>query len=289
MSKLFYKFVSDDSSDFKVLKSFCAGNIKFSCFPDLNDSSEEFVTTNLDEYNSSLRNVLNKGLSQENMQMLMKHLNLFYKIYPSDGIEGMKELLSQFANCLKGNSLISEFARNTIQIPELMELLTQTLNDVHKEILNKVGIFCVTKRINYYPMWAHYADNAKGFAVEFKNLNKCFNGDNEETEVFHKLKPVEYSDGYRPSVSLEPSDLDEIFFSKLDHWENEREYRVVELLESCNSLNEKIHLFPIDRKYINRIIVGWKCPDDRFEEIKKVCGDISVVRAKLNEFGNIVI
>ena len=275
MSRYFYKFVSDASNDLSVLKSFCAGTIKFSRIPDLNDSSEECITTNFKEYRSSLKKMQKEGLTVDDRQTLKKHLNLLCKINPAD----KNQLLQRF-NCLMENDKPLDF--------KSFEYATEELKKAHKEILNKVGIFCVTKKITSFPMWDHYADKTKGVAIEFKNLDQCFGGDNGKTGVFNELKPIEYSEGVRPSVTLRPSELDEIFFSKLDQWQYEGEYRVVKLLEDCPPNDKGIHLFRIDKKYISRVIVGWKCKRN-MKEIKRACGDIPVVKAKLNKYGNIVI
>lgn len=301
MPKLFYKFVKDDA-EHKVVKSFCQGKLKFSRIPDLNDSSEEFVTTNLQEYRLTLKKILNNEYATENgniqrqadIDTLKKHIKLVNKIYPSLALEEnvIIRLLERLPELAQGKGLLNILQRgvvlpNGLNFEMMFNLLTNLLKELHQSILSKVGIFCVSECVDFIPMWAHYADNAQGFAVEFKDLDNYFNGDNGETDVFHVLKPVEYSGGCRPAVPLEPSNLDEIFFSKLDHWEYEREYRVVELLSSCKIDCKGNYLYEMQRQCVSRIIVGWKCTDDRFEEIKKVCGDIEVTRARLNNYGNI--
>lgn len=301
---LFYKFLKDDA-EHKALKGIIRGKLKFSRIPELNDSSEEFVTTNLQEYRSTLTRILNNNYTTENgniqrredMDTLEKHIELVNKIYPSLPLprNTITWLMEYLPAINRRNEPFAILQMPPFNMPEelnsetMFNLLTNILKEVHQSILSKVGIFCVSECVKSFPMWAHYADNAQGFAVEFKDLDNYFNGDNGETGVFHELKPVKYSNGCRPAVPLEPNNLDEIFFSKLDHWEYEHEHRVIELLSSCKIDFKGNYLYEMQSQCVSRIIVGWKCTDDRFEEIKKACGDIEVTRARLNNYGNIEI
>ena len=142
-------------------------------------------------------------------------------------------------------------------------------------------------------MWAHYADNAKGVAIEFENLEEAFAGNS--SRVLDKLRPISYYKDQRPSVTLRPSDLSELFFSKHKDWEYEQEYRVVKVLSDCEPVKcsdgKERYYFTIKepRKYIKRVFVGWNCSDVCFEKIKKVCDGIDVVKAEVNNLGNIEI
>ena len=280
-----YKFLSHDSENLTIT-GICKGNIKFSKIPDLNDSSEEYAYANFEEFHRSVSKIFGSECTPDVFRKLGKHLDLMDKILPKKGFGKIKNVFLQFAKMICGNN--PELGSVLSQDKELFEVLESKLTQIHKEILSKVGILCLTDRLDYFPMWAHYADEARGFAVEFKDLHQCFNGD--ETDVLHQIDPVKYR-GQRGQVSMMPSDLSEIFRTKLEDWKEEREYRVTELLTQCESDNDKkIHLYHIDCKYISRIIVGWKCPDNRFEIIKEnadIAG-IEVVRLRMDEHGKIV-
>src|SRR3546814_19823431 len=57
-------------------------------------------------------------------------------------------------------------------------------------IASKVGLLCLTRRYDSLPMWAHYAEQAKGLVVEFYDLDQIFKGD--KTGVLHQLTNVRY-------------------------------------------------------------------------------------------------
>jgi len=75
----------------------------------------------------------------------------------------------------------------------------------------------------------------------------------------------------------------------------EQEYRVVKVFSDCEPVKcsdgKTRYYFTIKepQKYIKRIIVGWKCSNDCIAIIKKVCDGIDVVKAEVNNLGNIEI
>ena len=279
-----YKFLKHDQKNLTIT-GICKGYIKFSKIPDLNDSSEEYAYANFDEFSKSVMNFFGSTSSPEVFENLEKQFNLMNKLFPERNFGQMKDLFMSFAKNKCGSNPMLGILLG--QNKELFKGLEDKFKQIHKDILDKVGIFCVTDRLSHFPMWAHYADEARVFAVEFKNLHQCFNGD--ETGVLHQIDPVEYKE-QRGQISTKPSDLSEIFRTKLKDWEEEREYRVSELLTQCET-DGNCYLYHIDRKYISRIIVGWKCPDNRFEVIKREADDagIEVVRLKMDEYGNVAI
>lgn len=280
-----YKFLSHDSENLTIT-GICKGNIKFSKIPDLNDSSEEYAYANFEEFHKSVKEIFGSECPPDVFEKLEKQVDLVDKIFPEKGLGKNKNAIMLHAHRMCGNN--PELGRRLSQNEELFKKLESELAQIHKEILNKVGIFCLTDRLDYFPMWAHYADKARGFAVEFKDLHQCFNGDG--TDVLHQIDPVKYR-GQRGMVSMMPSDLSEIFRTKLEDWKEEHEYRVTELLTQCKfDEDKKIHLYHIDCKYISRIVVGWKCTPDRFKVIKEnadVAG-IDVVRLRMDGDGKII-
>ncbi|MBR4558011.1 MAG: DUF2971 domain-containing protein [Fibrobacter sp.] len=286
----FYKFVKDDDGH-KALKSICEGFVKFSRITDMNDSSEECAFANYEEYCKTVRKIFNEGCSQDDFQMLSKHYDLIDKIFPELKMKDRKNFFMQWARVLCGKDLPSiiggRIDTQLIQNADFFDNLENLFKLVHKNILNKVGAFCVTSLLDNYPMWTHYADYAQGFAVEFKNLHQRFNGDG--TGILHQLDAVHYFDE-RKSTPTKPSDLSEIFRTKLTDWKHEKEYRIVECLSECEKGDKSQYFYPVGREYISRIIVGWKCSDVRFKEIKRITDEagIEVIRLKIDEHGKIV-
>lgn len=286
---VFYKFVKDDDGH-KALKSICDGFIKFSRITDMNDSSEECAFANYEEYCKTIRELFNVGYSQNDLQNFSTHYDLIDKIFPEFKMQKRKDDFMQKIKflCKKDQSnIIGNFAVQMIQKSNFFDDLENIFKLVHKNILNRTGVLCITPLLNNYPMWAHYADYAKGFAVEFKDLRQRFNGDG--TGVLHQLDKVIYCDE-RKATTTKPSDLSEIFRTKLSDWKYEEEYRVIESLSECESGGNSQFFYPMGREYISRIIVGWNCPDIRFKEIKKIAEEVGVRvdRLKIDEHGKIV-
>ena len=279
-----YKFLKHDQEKQTII-NICKGDIKFSKISDLNDSSEEYAYANFDEFSKSVIEIFGYKNSPEFFEKLEMQFNLMNKLFPERNFGQIKDLFMSFAKSKCGNNPMLGILLG--QNKELFKGLEAEFKQVHKNILEKVGIFCVTDKLGCFPMWAHYADEARGFVVEFKNLHQCFNGD--ETGVLHQIDPVKYR-RQRGQISTIPSDLSEIFRTKIKDWKGENEYRVSELLSQCE-FKGNCHLYHIDRKYISRIIVGWKCSDDRFEDIKNEAdkAGIEVVRLKMDDYGNVAI
>ena len=285
----FYKFVKDDDGH-KALKSICDGYLKFSRITDMNDSSEECAFANYEDYCKTVKRIFNDGCSQEDIKMLSKHYDLIDKIFPELEMYKRKDFFIQkipsWFRYNQQNIVLNAFAQ-VVQGYDFFSKLEQFFKLVHKNILNRVGVLCISPLLNNYPMWAHYADYARGFAVEFQNLHLRFNGDG--TSVLHQLDKVRYLDVKEPT-STTPSDLAEIFRTKLTDWEYEKEYRIVELLSECEAGDNSQFFYPVGREYISRIIVGWKCSDVRFKEIKEIADEagIEVLRLRMDEHGKIV-
>lgn len=285
----FYKFVKDDD-EHKALKSICDGYIKFSRITDMNDSSEECAFANYEEYCKTVRRIFNNGCSQEELQILSQHYDLIDKFFPDFEMYKTKDFFIRkipfLCGCNRQNILWGAIPQ-VIQGYDFFSKLEELFKLVHKNILNRVGVLCVTPLLHNYSMWAHYADCARGFAVEFRDLYQRFKGDG--TGVLHQLDEVHYFNEKEPT-STKPSDLSEIFRTKLTDWKYEKEYRIVELLSECETGDNSQFFYPVGRKYISRIIVGWKCSDVRFKEIKKIVDEtgIEIVRLKIDGHGKIV-
>ena len=68
--------------------------------------------------------------------------------------------------------------------------LERLLSHVAREMSSNVGLFCLSRRYKSLPMWAHYAGNAAGLAVQFRDLDKVFPGDETGDETGVLRKPI---------------------------------------------------------------------------------------------------
>lgn len=102
----------------------------------------------------------------------------------------------------------------------------EKLRDSLRNTANNVGVLSLAATPSHMLMWSHYADQHKGFCVEYD----CREG----TDLRNMAKPVIYLDEY-PPLSIEDISgpnknrfLSVALFSKAKHWEYEQEWRVVQ-------------------------------------------------------------
>ena len=241
MSSL-YKFIRKADDVRFLLK----GRIKFTPIPELNDPSELVPSIIPDEVEESLSLLRKKGYNEDDMTNLRYQGALLQRLAPEF------QAVSVPPTQERANKLVrSSFYDNFTLLATLLENTTQ-------KIASEVGLFCLTKRNDALPMWAHYAEGAKGLVVEFCNLQEIFCGD--DTGVLSKPIAVRYTQN-RLGVTFDPRSHDSIFFEKLEDWGYEKEVRVVMPLKDCrreaNGTNE-LYLFDIPQRHISRIILGWR-------------------------------
>lgn len=258
---LLYKFVKESNKEKHiVLQSCIEGNIMFSRIPDLNDPSEMFTSVDNEEMLSSLERIIDKGCLNVELENLQKHINLMSRVFPKN--ESIYNQLSSMLPLLKTTPpQIINF---------LVQLLPTVLQKTNDMIQKRIGIFCVSETFDSYPMWSHYADQARGFVVEYDGLEQEFKGD--ATGVFDVFKKINYCEKCRSKVSFSPSSLNELFFSKLKDWEYEHEIRLVKSLADCRTEKPENHTrYFAKEKYskkISRIIVGWNNTPAELEKIR---------------------
>jgi len=133
-------------------------------------------------------------------------------------------------------------------------------------------------------MWAHYAANATGFAVEFAGLEDEFTGD--ATGVLRQLREVTYAQEIE-GVTFNPKSHESLFFSKYMDWSYEQEVRVVLPLADCHQhIHDQgiLYLYNLQPKYIRRVILGWNInrtsADAVQDAVSEVCPNVEVVQAQ---------
>jgi len=89
------------------------------------------------------------------------------------------------------------------------------------------------------------------------------------------LKKVTYSSKIPISENLCEDLTDEkIFFTKGEDWKHEKEWRIIRPLEKSENTieinEEKIHLFKLPSDLIKGVIFGYKCCQEKRDEIKSI-------------------
>ncbi len=246
-----YKFISEPEH----VKSLLQGSVKFTPIPELNDPSELSPVIVRDNVQKSLTRLRREGYNDQEFSDLQKQGHLLERLapeylitpVPSSPEEATKHIcLSQFDD-----------------IPRLERIMY----DNAQKISSRVGIFCLSKRRDSLPMWAHYANNAKGLAVEFQNLDKIFPGDS--TGVLRQPIAVSYEeDGV--DITFEPRTHKSLFFCKFPDWKYEQEVRIILPLDECcqDSLDAPIYTYNIPSIHVVRVILGWKMEPEMVCKVK---------------------
>lgn len=138
------------------------------------------------------------------------------------------------------------------------------------EITNKlIGILSLTTKFDNLLMWSHYANEHKGFVVEFNSENDFFMLKEEDNYIYKGIQKVNYSK-IRPYKFLIKNEWDELFLIKSEEWSYENEYRIIQRLADADEIKGNIHLFKFPKNLIKSIYCGCNMENSKIEEIYKI-------------------
>lgn len=208
-------------------------------------------------------------------------------------LEAIKQ--GQFSNSDFQNRITEAFPQFDAQqfndvvlqsIPAFSAFLDQCFDIAKEGIRDYIKMGCLSESIKSPLMWAHYADNNKGFALgyDFRNneISQCSNCPNRSCNniKFATIYPVIYSDkrfdatGYgqwyvqqylnaQLGLATEKTYSDNFLFTKAalhksSDWAYENEWRII-----CSTPNQSVELkdrYPIKKRPI-AIYFGCQIPD----------------------------
>ncbi|MDX2101966.1 MAG: DUF2971 domain-containing protein [Alphaproteobacteria bacterium] len=270
MSPLF-KFIGNPD-DVRFLLNGC---LKFTPIPQLNDPSELVPYVVHDAVAESRERLRREGYNDTDMIYLRRQGNLMNLLAPhrmAIPVPPTKERATeQIRNPLYDNT----------------SWLERLLDATAREMADKVGLLCLTKRFDSLPMWAHYANNANGLTVEFQNLDVVFQGDN--TGILREARAVRYQ-RERTGVTFEPDSFESLFFAKFEDWSYEEEFRVVLPLAECRteqiSGDRRLHTYDVPKSCVTRVILGWQMKDEAAQHVRnlalKLNPRVKVVQAHIS-------
>jgi hypothetical protein len=155
-----YKFVSSP----EAVRFLLEGTVKFTPIRELNDPSELIPSVVTEEVVASREQLRRSGYSERDLIDLQKQGALLARLAPQFQAVDVPQ------TCLQASTLIrSRFFDN-------IALLESRMIETGRAISQKVGLLCLSRGFNALPMWAHYAANAHGFAVELHRLEEVFPG-----------------------------------------------------------------------------------------------------------------
>ena len=122
-----------------------------------------------------------------------------------------------------------------------------------------IGILSLTEVPTNSAMWAHYAENHKGFLLGFATCHEFFNRQRSEKDEFNHLRRVQYIDRSGSNRSLMDLDGNDIFFTKSTEWAYEREWRMITPL--ARSLDEapeadEVKLLDYPASALSEVVIG---------------------------------
>ena len=178
---------------------------------------------------------------------------------------------------------ISADSRNDIvrRDPRLMSLLETPSNGLldelkhfWRDILSNMRVLCLSEVIDLTAMWAHYANQATGVALQFKALDRPESPFRAAVPVVYRDSPpaitcsrewarlmIRFSDWYSESVNS----FLEYEHTKTTEWKAEMKWRV-----SLMNGKEETKLYrdyPFDVREFTAVYFGWKCSDEDRAEI----------------------
>ena len=141
-------------------------------------------------------------------------------------------------------------------------------------------------------MWAHYADNFRGFLLGLDTGHEWFYGEEPGGEVTHGLYRVQYAID-RPTVFVGPDGvtypddlLDPTLLRKSKSWEFEQEWRCIELRAraldagECEGVSD---LFPFPEDLVREVVLGPHIEPETRAIISDTLSEGAFPRARLRE------
>ncbi len=131
------------------------------------------------------------------------------------------------------------------------EQLLKQMSESFYSLTENTRIFSMSKRWDNMALWAKYADNHRGYCLEFA-----------EAGLFLAAREVVYDDTLRLDIRDPSHPTFEMFFHKTPEWSNEEEVRLVlaRLLGGP--------LFRIKPEWLSRIIIGKDMPQRERQRIQ---------------------
>lgn len=173
----------------------------------------------------------------------------------------------------------------------LEEVLGILIPDVFAVVMEKVsqsvGVLSMTSDPVSPVMWAHYADQNRGFVFEFDAGHSFFNSKGKRGGQLDYIRPVKYL----PPNQKVPYKDEDTCFTKIDCWSYEKEWRMMKSLNDAAvvSLDRRFHLFSIPMPAIRRVILGHSISENVKRNIeailksKKEVSHIGLAQIKLRE------
>ena len=205
-------------------------------------------------------------------------------------------LVKQSLEGAEGQRIFWEtFGAGIGMIRELSGKLRQQLVDMLRAT---VGILSLSEVADCAPMWAHYADQHRGFVLGFNEEHPFFSRRRSERDEFFFLRPVVYRAPAAVATLLDLS-ADDIMVSKSPEWSYEQEWRMLmpltEELTRIDVAGEPVYLADLSPSAVSCVILGAKSSDELQSDVRTALNapdyeQVQIQRATLDaRIGKVVI
>ncbi len=252
---ILYKYLSDRRVE-DVLED---GSLRFTPLSNTNDPfevSQTFKRLAGPEYRQEFREKLQESSKSDFFKIISKQNNDEWK---KCGVILSQEELRQ----------LTEKSLKTIEKNHMISLNSEFYIKMFLKDMAEMLCFSLSQQADISPMWAHYANQGKGFVVAFDTTSIWFKKwRNGETK---RLLKVNYFDDQIEEAFDDPS---EVLISKGKDWEYEREWRTYATEDQVDRIEgtteEPIHLMNFPPDAIQRIILGAKINPEVESKIKEI-------------------
>jgi hypothetical protein len=253
-----YKYLSSERID--VLRN---RRIRFTQAAALNDPFE--LNAYFEEVASAAQ--VREHLAENPVDMT-PHLRTAYDELPASQRSQMdfatfQKLMTQVLASPQGKAIYEQTLGEGF---EMMAAVTPDLRaKMAAEFSTKIGILSLTEAPDNQLMWAHYAEQHRGFVLGFNAGHEFFSRKRSESDEFFHLRKVEYRDR-KVFASLMDMDGSDVLLTKARQWSYENESRMMIPVQFANAVlnvgGDLVYLFDLPVDAIESLIIGAHASSD---------------------------
>ncbi|MGJ8760437.1 DUF2971 domain-containing protein [Polaribacter sp. R2A056_3_33] len=190
---------------------------------------EKFCNSSKRNYDKKdLLGILNNSISRQDFYKFCdEHIDYILDFNGKNGIfKDKNDFLEKLNNLENSEINFVEDIRaffSTIKL-RIQTKIQETLNNIRKESLSKIGVSCFSKNNLNLLMWSHYADSHQGFCLEFDSNVEPFS---KAFEVTYKPEIPQINSNILMSEKIGLESLQKFLSFKSIDWEHEEELRLI--------------------------------------------------------------
>lgn len=173
-------------------------------------------------------------------------------------------------------------------------LFAESIDNASSDFISsrdKFSVLCLTENLFDTTMWAHYAEEGRGYLVEFDNSKTLISGKFTKNGILYEPQKVFYLKS--KSISLSKNSIEKSrnpLLSKHDNWGYEKEWRIIGETEEINRQKNSlgIGLVEINTDAVKSIILGYNINNADLDNYLKVIRNglfknVTIKQARVNK------